>query len=155
MKKTILIADDDAKYRKLLTDVLQADGYATLTAEDGKCAIELARSARPNLILMDIQMPLIDGLTIVKALKAEPDMESIPVIAITALAMHNDRERMLEAGFDGYLSKPISIKELRLEVNRHLGAEPKRNEKQRMSPDKMDLSAAVHLSPTPFGQLWE
>lgn len=120
MQQLILIVDDDAKNRKLLTDVLQAGGHATLTAANGAHAIELARSAKPNLILMDVQMPLIDGLAAVKALKADRATRRIPVIAITALAMHGDRERMLAAGFDGYLKKPISIKELRAEVNRRL-----------------------------------
>lgn len=122
MKQLILIADDDAKHQKLLTDVLQAEGHATLTAENGERAIELARSAKPGLILMDIQMPVIDGLSAIKVLKSDPDTQLIPVIAITALAMRDDRKRMLAASFDGYLSKPISIKELRAEVNRHLGA---------------------------------
>lgn len=120
MRPLILIADDDAKHRKLLTDVLEAEGYATLLAEDGESAIALARSARPNLILMDVQMPVLDGLAAVKVLKTDPDTQSIPAIAITALAMRDDRERMLAAGFKGYLSKPIRIKELRAEVKRYL-----------------------------------
>lgn len=122
MKQLILIVDDDAKHQKLLTDVLQADGYATLTAENGERAIEMARSAKPGLILMDIQMPVLDGLSAVKVLKADHDTRLIPVIVITASVMRGDRDRLLEAGFDGYLGKPISIKELRAEVNRHLGA---------------------------------
>ena len=121
MKQLILIADDDAKHRKLLTDVLQAEGHATLTAENGQRAIELARSAKPGLILMDIQMPVLDGISAVKVLKSDPNTRLIPVIAITALAMRDDREHMFAAGFDGYLSKPVSIKKLRAEVNRHLG----------------------------------
>jgi len=124
MKQLILIADDDAKHRKLLTDVLQAEGYATLTAENGESAIEMARSAKPGLILMDIQMPLIDGVTAVKVLKADPDTQMIPVIAITALAMSDDWKRISAAGFDGYLTKPINIQELRAEVNRRLGEKP-------------------------------
>ena len=129
MKKLILIAEDDAKCRKLLADVLQAGGHATLTAENGKRAMELARSAKPDLIIMDIQMPVLDGLCAVKVLKSNPDTRSIPAIAVTALAMHDDRERMLAAGFDGYLSKPVSIKDLRTEVNRFLGGKPEQTEK--------------------------
>ena len=128
MKHLILIADDDPKHRKLLTDVLQAEGHATLTAENGERAIEMARSAKPGLILMDIQMPVLDGLSAVKVLKADRDTRLIPVIAVTALAMREDWKRMLAAGFDGYLSKPISIKELRDEVNRHLGGGPEQAE---------------------------
>src|ERR1035437_4028154 len=128
MKQLILIADDDAKHRKLLTDVLQAEGYATLTAENGELAIKTARTAKPSLILMDIQMPLLDGLSAIKVLKADRDTRLIPVIAVTALAMREDYKRMLAAGFDGYLSKPFSLKELRDEVNRHLGGKPERTE---------------------------
>ena len=113
MKKLILIADDDAKHRRLISDVLTAVGYDTLTATNGERAIEMARSDKPGLILMDVQMPVMDGLSAVKVLKADHVTRSIPVIAITALAMDGDRTRMLEAGFDGYLGKPLSIKELR------------------------------------------
>ena len=128
MKKMILIADDDAMIRKLFTDVLQDEGYATLAAENGERAIEMARSAKPGLILMDIQMPLIDGLSAIRVLRADRDTRLIPVIAVTALAMHEDWKRMLAAGFDGYLSKPISIKELRAEVNRRLGGGSRQEE---------------------------
>ena len=120
MKRLVLIADDDAKHCKLLNDVLQAAGYDTLTATDGERAIELARSNKPALILMDVQLPVMDGLSSVKALKADHITRSIPVIAITALAMDGDRDCMLEAGFDGYLGKPISMKELRAVVASHL-----------------------------------
>ena len=113
MRKLILIADDNAQYRKLLSDALQAAGYDTLTVENGERAVELARSARPSLILKDVQMPLMDGLTAVRALKADHKTQFIRAIAITALAMDGDCERVLLAGFDGYLGKPISIKELR------------------------------------------
>ncbi len=128
MKKLILIADDDAKCRKFLADALQANGHATLTAENGERAMELAREAKPDLILMDIHMPVLDGLSAVKALKADRDTRAIPVIAVTALAMHDDRERMLAAGFDEYLSKPVSIRKLRAEVNRRLGGKPGQTE---------------------------
>ena len=120
MKLLILIADDDAKHRKLINDVLQAAGYDTLTAENGAHAVELARSAKPSLILMDVQMPVLDGISAVKVLKADHDTQSIPVIASTALAMSGDPQRMLEVGFDGYMSKPINIKELRSVVAKHL-----------------------------------
>lgn len=128
MKPLILIADDDAKHRKLLTDVLQAEGYDTLTVENGERAVEVARSAAPGLIVMDVQMPVLDGLAAIGILKSDPVTRAIPVVAITALAMRDDRTRILGAGFDGYLSKPIGIKELRAEVKRHLGAEPEQTE---------------------------
>ncbi len=128
MKQTVLIADDDINHRKLLRDVLQAGGYDTLAAENGERAIEIARSTKPSLILMDIQMPMIDGLSAVRALKADPATRLIPVIAITALAMREDWKRITEAGFDGYLSKPINIKEVRDEVNRFLSGKPQQPE---------------------------
>ena len=127
MQKLILIADDDAKHQKLLTDVLQAEGHSVIAARNGEIALELARSARPCLIIMDVQMPILDGFAAIKALKAAHETRSIPAIAITALAMDGDRERLLAAGFDGYLSKPISIKELRSEVNRQLGEKLEEN----------------------------
>ncbi len=120
MKKLILIADDDAKHLNLLTDVLQAEGHTVMAAENGECALDLARSARPSLIIMDVQMPLLDGVSAIRALKAAEETRSIPAIAITALAMDGDRKRLLAAGFDGYLSKPVSMKELRSEVNRQM-----------------------------------
>lgn len=124
MKRLILIADDDSKHRTLISDVLQAAGHDTLTATSGERAVELARSDKPSLILMDVQMPVMNGLSAVKVLKADPVTRSIPVIAITALAMDGDRERMMEAGFDGYLGKPIGIKELRSVVAAHLDHQP-------------------------------
>ena len=127
MKKLILVADDDAMYLKLLTDVLQAEGYTVIAAENGERAIALARSARPGLIIMDVQMPLLDGFSAISALKAASETRSIPAIAITALAMDGDRDRLLAAGFDGYLSKPISMKELRDEVHRQLKQSDKNN----------------------------
>ena len=126
MKKLILVADDDAMYLKLLTDVLQAEGYTVIAAENGERAIALARSARPGLIIMDVQMPLLDGFSAIRALKAASETRSIPAIALTALAMDGDRERLLAAGFDGYLSKPISMKELRDEVSRQMKQTEKR-----------------------------
>lgn len=136
MKQLILIVDDDANHRKLFTDVLQADGHATLTAENGERAIAMARSAKPVLIFMDIQMPVIDGLSALKALKADRDTRLIPVIAITALAMRGDRDRILAAGFDGYLSKPASVKEICSEVNRHLGKKTEQAEKPKQGVER-------------------
>ena len=120
MKPLILIADDDAKHRKLLSDALTAVGYNTVTAENGKEAVELARANRPDLVLLDMQMPVMDGLKALSMLKEDRDMQHIPAIAVTAQAMRDDQERALRAGFDGYLSKPISIAGLRSAVASHL-----------------------------------
>ncbi len=120
MKKLVLIADDDVRNRKLISDVLQAAGYDTLTATDGEHAIAMARSSNPALILMDVQMPFMDGFSAVKVLKADPATRPIPVVAITALVMDGDHDDIREAGFDGYLGKPMGIKELRSIVAVHI-----------------------------------
>lgn len=116
----ILIVEDDEKNLKLFRDILQFKGYRTLeagTAEDG---LVLARDHRPHLILMDIQLPGMDGLTALGRLKAERTTAEIPVVALTAFAMKDDRERFLGAGFDGYLVKPIDIKTFPEQVRQYL-----------------------------------
>ena len=107
----ILIVEDNEKNLKLAKDVLQFRGYRTLEAENARDAIALAISHLPDLILMDIQLPDMDGVTALNRLKAEPATAAIHVVALTALAMPGDRERLLSAGFAGYLSKPIDVKQ--------------------------------------------
>jgi two-component system cell cycle response regulator DivK len=108
----ILIVEDNAKNLKLLRDVLQFKGYSVLAAETGEAGVALARERLPALILMDVQLPGMSGDAAVKVLKADVRTRHIPVIALTAFAMKGDRERLLAGGFDGYISKPIDIKEL-------------------------------------------
>jgi two-component system cell cycle response regulator DivK len=106
----ILIVEDNAKNLKLVRDVLQAKGYETLdagTAEDG---LRLARERAPNLILMDIQLPGMSGIDAIKALRAEPATAGIPVIAITASVMVQDRKEIVSAGFDGFIEKPFNLR---------------------------------------------
>ncbi len=112
MSKKILIIDDDDKNRKLLRVVLQSNGYETIEAENGEDGIKLAKEKNPSLILMDVQMPVMDGITAMKILKSEKAMAGIPTIALTSYAMKGDKERFLEAGFDGYISKPVDINDL-------------------------------------------
>jgi len=107
----ILIVEDNEKNLKLARDVLQFNGYRTLEARTAAEGIALAESQQPQVILMDIQLPDMDGVTALGRLKAEPRTASIPVVALTAFAMKDDRDRFLGAGFDGYLVKPISVKE--------------------------------------------
>jgi two-component system, cell cycle response regulator DivK len=111
----ILIVEDNEKNLKLVRDLLQVKGYQTLEAGTAELGIELARRHTPQLILMDIQLPGMDGVAALGQLKADPITAKIPVIALTAFAMKDDRERFRSAGFDGYLVKPINIREL-LEV---------------------------------------
>ena len=118
----ILIVEDNEKNRKLLRDLLQVKGYKTIESETAEEGIRLAQESRPALILMDIQLPGIDGITALKRLRAEPETKDIPVIAVTASAMTNKRETMLAEGFDGYQTKPISINDFLEEVQRVLEA---------------------------------
>ncbi len=105
----ILIVEDNEKNRKLLRDLLQVKGYKTIESETAEEGIRLAQESQPALILMDIQLPGMDGITALKRLRAEPKTRDIPVIAVSASAMTNKRETMLAQGFNGYQTKPISI----------------------------------------------
>ena len=109
MSKTILIVEDNDLNMKLLNDLLQAHGYSTLQTMDGRDVIKIAREHNPDLILMDIQLPEISGLEVTKMLKADDDLKSIPVIAVTAFAMKGDEEKIREGGCEGYIAKPISV----------------------------------------------
>jgi len=108
----ILVVEDNDKNMKLIRDVLTARGYLPIEATSGEEAIDLARSERPSLLLMDVQLPGITGVEALVRLRADDRTASIPVLALTAQAMHGDRERFLEAGFDGYISKPVDILDL-------------------------------------------
>ncbi len=116
----ILIIEDNEKNRKLARDVLQVKGFRTIESETAEEGLELARDQSPALILMDIQLPGMDGITAMKQLKAESKTQNIPIIAITASAMTNNRTAMLAEGFDGYQTKPISLKDFLSEIERVL-----------------------------------
>ncbi len=110
-KKTVLIADDDPRNRKLLSVLLRNLVCETIEAETGDQCIKLAKEKLPDLILMDIQMPVMDGITALKILAADPVTSKISVIAVTSYAMKGDRERFISEGFYDYISKPIDVKE--------------------------------------------
>jgi two-component system cell cycle response regulator DivK len=116
----ILIIEDNEKNRKLCRDVLQVKGYRTVESETAEEGLKLVEEKGPALILMDIQLPGMDGITAMKQLKADPHSAKIPIIAITASAMTNNRTAMLAEGFDGYQTKPISLKDFLGEVERVL-----------------------------------
>ena len=118
----VLIIEDNEKNRKLVRDVLHVKGYKTIEAETAEAGLKLALEQSPSLILMDIQLPGMDGITALKQLKVEAKTKSIPVIAVTASAMSYKRQTMLAEGFDGYQTKPISLKDFLGEVARVLAA---------------------------------
>src|SRR3712207_1546149 len=118
--KLILIIEDNEKNLKLVRDLLEFKGYRTLEAGTAEQGIALAMAHRPDLILMDIQLPGMDGVTALTHLKAEASTASIPVIALTAFAMKDDQARFLDAGFDGYLVKPIQIKDFLNQIQQWL-----------------------------------
>jgi len=108
----ILIADDNEMNRSLMFALLQRNGYEVLEAADGAQAVKFAKEHIPDLIIMDIQMPVLDGVTALRMLRADESTKTMPVIAITSYAMKGDREKFLKAGFDSYISKPINTKEV-------------------------------------------
>lgn len=118
---TILVVEDNAQNRKLARLVLEQAGHAVLEAGDGEAGLAAVREQQPALVLMDVQMPGMDGLAAVRALRADPATAGIKVLALTALAMKGDAERMLAAGFDAYIAKPFHYKDLLQSVQRLLG----------------------------------
>ncbi len=124
--EVVLIVDDNDKNVRLARDVLRHAGFLTIEASSGREGFAAAVTHQPDVILMDIRLPDVDGTEIVRQLRAEPRTRRIPVIAVTAYAMKGDRERFLEAGFDGYLEKPVSIKELPAQVDAYCRREETR-----------------------------
>ena len=108
---TILIVEDNEKNLKLVRDILQVKGYATIEAGSAEDGIRLAGERNPDLILMDIQLPGMNGIEALKVLRADPALVAIPVIAVTASVMQQDRNLITQAGFDGYIGKPLNLKE--------------------------------------------
>lgn len=145
MDPLILIVEDNLANRKLFRDVLRMTGYTVLEASNGMQGIELAREKRPKLILMDIQMPVMDGIAAAGILKSDPITREIPILALTSYAMRGDKEKILQNGFDGYISKPVHIRLLQKKVveylrrgrkkrgpddHRSLGGEPRRRDEE-------------------------
>jgi two-component system cell cycle response regulator DivK len=132
-RQTILVVEDNRMNRELAVDLLEAAGYPVLQAEDGMGLLERVRRERPNLILMDLQLPEVDGFTLVRQLKADPAVQEIPVLAVTAYARSEDRTRALAAGCDGYLAKPLTPRMLREAVRRLLPPDENAGEDERPS----------------------
>ncbi len=119
--KTILIVEDNEKNMKLARDILRAKGYATLEAVNGLDGVKLAHEQVPDLVLMDIQLPDINGIEAFERIRAHAPTSKVPVVAFTASVTANDRSRIGDAGFDGFLGKPINLKEFLDTVRRMLG----------------------------------
>jgi two-component system cell cycle response regulator DivK len=120
MKKTVLIVEDNELNMKLFNDLLEANGHATLRTKSGVEAVAIARERRPDLILMDIQLPEVSGLEVTRWLKDDEELRHIPVIAVTAFAMKGDEEKIRQGGCEAYLSKPISVAKFLETVNSFL-----------------------------------
>jgi two-component system cell cycle response regulator DivK len=118
MSKTVLIVEDNEMNMKLFHDLLSAHGYGTIQTRDGMEALALARKHRPDLILMDIQLPEVSGLEVTRWIKEDDNLRRIPVVAVTAFAMKGDEERMRNGGCEAYIAKPISVSKF-LETMRH------------------------------------
>src|ERR1700684_1211749 len=123
MAKTVLIVEDNELNMKLFRDLLEAHGYQTSGTSNGFEALDLVRKLRPDLILMDIQLPQVSGLEVTRWIKDDPELRSIPVVAVTAFAMKGDEERIREGGCEAYLSKPISVGKF-IETIRHFLGSP-------------------------------
>lgn len=112
----ILIAEDNATNRELFRELLEARGYTVVEACDGREALQMLEQTLPDILLLDIGMPALDGFGVVRAIRENPRLAALPVLAVTAYAMQGDRERILSSGFDGYLSKPIDATSLAQEL---------------------------------------
>jgi two-component system cell cycle response regulator DivK len=121
MAKTVLVVEDNELNMKLFHDLLEASGYDIVQTRNGLEAIDLAREHRPDLILMDIQLPEVSGLEVTKWIKEDDELRTIPVIAVTAFAMKGDEERIRQGGCEAYLSKPISVNSFLDTVKSYLG----------------------------------
>ncbi len=117
---TILIVEDNEKNMKLARDVLQSRGYSTLEAVTGEDGVRVAIEKKPDLVLMDIQLPGINGIEALRRVRADPECTRIPIVAFTASVMSSDRSQITEAGFDGFIGKPINLKEFLETVKRVL-----------------------------------
>jgi CheY-like chemotaxis protein len=131
----ILIAEDNPANRELLRERLEASGYNVTEACNGQEALDMIAQTRPDLLLLDISMPVLDGFATVLKIRENPELSALPVLAVTAYAMRGDRDKVLNAGFDGYLSKPINARDLANELERLLRIREHRSATPNPSPD--------------------
>ena len=144
--RKVLIVEDNDLNMKLFNDLLEAHGYTTFQTKDGREALSIARTHRPDLILMDIQLPEVSGLEITKRLKADEELRGIPVVAVTAFAMKGDEEKIRQGGCEGYIAKPISIAGFMRVVEHHLADIPamgSRGAGRMLRPGRRDLASQL------------
>jgi CheY-like chemotaxis protein len=141
----ILIAEDNATNRELFRELLESRGYDVVEAGDGSEALRIIEETRPDVVLLDIGMPVLDGFAVVRAIRENPRLATLPVLAVTAYAMQGDRERVLNSGFDGYVSKPINAKSLGEEIARLLQKDADRDAapKSAIEPSSKKQAASV------------
>ncbi len=118
--KNVMVVEDNEKNRKLVRVVLKSKGYNVIEATTGEEALNILKNQKPNIILMDIQLPGIDGLTLIKQIKADAATKEIPIIAVTAYAMKGDEQKILDTGCEAYMSKPINTQELPLTIEKYI-----------------------------------
>jgi CheY-like chemotaxis protein len=116
MTKTIVVADDNPASRELMCELLESSGYRVVEAADGSEALEKTLEVRPNLVVLDIELPAMSGFEVLEAIRQHPELSSLPVVAVTARAMEGDLERGVAAGFDAYITKPIKISAARARI---------------------------------------
>lgn len=125
---TILLADDNLPSRELMREILEASGHIIVEAVNGRDALDLIRQNQPELVFLDLQMPVLDGFSVIRELRSDVRFRSLPVIAVTASAMLGDRERAIAAGFDSYIAKPINLGEVRKQVELLSSSDARRGE---------------------------
>jgi CheY-like chemotaxis protein len=149
----VLIAEDNAVNRELLRELLEARGYTVLEACDGQEALQMIEKKQPELLLLDIGMPVLDGFAVIQRIRGNPLLALLPVVAVTAYAMRGDREKILNSGFDGYLSKPLNPSSLTKELDRLLtkGSQPTNPDQAQAyegEPERKDRAARTSGSRT-------
>jgi two-component system, cell cycle response regulator DivK len=131
----VLVAEDNPVNRELLRELLEVRGYNVIEAADGQEALRMIEVNHPEILLLDIGMPVLDGFAVIRKIRENPSFATLAVVAVTAYAMQGDRENILNAGFDGYLPKPINARDLANEIDRLLRRREDRNTAPNHSPD--------------------
>jgi two-component system cell cycle response regulator DivK len=141
----VLVAEDNPVNRELLRELLENRGYSVIEACNGQEALDMVERSQPDLLLLDIGLPVLDGFAVMRRLRENPRLATLPVLAVTAYAMRDDRDNVLNAGFDGYISKPINARDLANELERLLRIRVVRNSPPNQSPEE-EISARTQAA---------